>query len=113
MNAVVPREKLAAVLGMLGSDHAGERAAAALIAARIAREAGLTWSELLAGSAEKPATPTRTHPHWREMLAAARRHPERLSEWERRFIASIGGEQRSLSRKQWAILARLFNKVAA
>jgi hypothetical protein len=121
MNASVPREKLAAVLGMLGSDHDGERAAAALIASRIVREAGLSWRELLVetssrdevGSTEQqPATPTRAEPHWREMLAAARRRPELLTEWESRFLSSIAW-QRSLSPKQRAILAEIADKASA
>ena len=39
--------RLVKVLGMLGSDHAGERAAAALQASRILKEAGLTWHDVL------------------------------------------------------------------
>lgn len=41
------RLRLAAILGMLGSDHAGERAAAALQAEAFRRKHGLTWAELL------------------------------------------------------------------
>lgn len=48
------RQRLAAILGMLGSDHAGERAAAALQAEAFRKRHGLTWSELLALS---PAAP--------------------------------------------------------
>jgi hypothetical protein len=43
------RERLAAILGMLGSDHAGERAAAALQAEAFRRKHGLTWAELING----------------------------------------------------------------
>jgi hypothetical protein len=56
------RQRLAAILGMLGSDHAGERAAAALQAEAFRRKHGLTWPELL-------ALPTASHepepqPQW-------------------------------------------------
>lgn len=40
--------KLVRVLGMLGSDHAGERAAAALAAHRLVRGWGTDWAALLA-----------------------------------------------------------------
>ena len=39
--------KLIRVLGMLGSDHPGERAAAALVAHRLINSHNRTWSELL------------------------------------------------------------------
>ena len=39
--------KLIRVLGMLGSDHPGERAAAALVAHRLIKSNNRTWSELL------------------------------------------------------------------
>ena len=42
------RQRLAAILGMLGSDHAGERAAAGLQAEAFRRTHKLTWAELLA-----------------------------------------------------------------
>lgn len=40
-------EKLVKVLGMLGSDNAGIRDAAATHATRILKEAGLTWYDVL------------------------------------------------------------------
>lgn len=39
--------KLIGVLGMLGSDHAGERAAAALQAERIRARLGKQWKDLI------------------------------------------------------------------
>jgi hypothetical protein len=42
------RQRLAAILGMLGSEHQGERDAAALQAEAFRRKHGLTWAELLA-----------------------------------------------------------------
>lgn len=45
--------KLVRVLGMLGSEHPGERASAALAAHRMMLGAGLTWRELL----EAPTDP--------------------------------------------------------
>lgn len=40
--------RLVRILGMLGSDHDGERAAAALAADRLVRGSGWTWWDLLA-----------------------------------------------------------------
>jgi hypothetical protein len=42
------RRRLAAILGMLGSDHAGERAAAGLQAEAFRKKHGLTWEQMLA-----------------------------------------------------------------
>lgn len=41
------RQRLAAILGMLGSEHAGERAAAGLHAEAFRRKHRLTWKEML------------------------------------------------------------------
>jgi len=51
------RAKLARILGMLGSEHAGERASAALAAHRLVQAAGVNWAELLV---EAPAKGKRT-----------------------------------------------------
>jgi hypothetical protein len=42
------RQRLAAILGMLGSEHAGERAAAGLQAEAFRKKHGLAWDQLLA-----------------------------------------------------------------
>jgi len=47
-------EKLVKVLGMLGSDHAGERAEAARRATIILKKAGLTWYDVLGVAKELP-----------------------------------------------------------
>jgi hypothetical protein len=43
-----PRELLVKALGMLGSDHAGERASAALVVEKQRAKMGMTWDELIA-----------------------------------------------------------------
>lgn len=45
------RERLALILGMLGSEHCGERDAAALAAVRFLRECRLSWSDVLSPAA--------------------------------------------------------------
>jgi hypothetical protein len=51
MAVVTPtnRLRLAAILGMLGSEHQGERAAAALQAEAFRRKHGLTWEQIVSG----------------------------------------------------------------
>ncbi len=44
------RTKLARVLGVLGSEHAGERASAALVADRLVASLALTWREIIDGT---------------------------------------------------------------
>jgi hypothetical protein len=42
-----PRDLLVKALGMLGSEHAGERASAALIVEKQRARLGMTWDELI------------------------------------------------------------------
>ena len=54
------RKRLAAILGMLGSNAPGERENAARLAEQFRRHHGLTWADLLAMLAvlsEKPSRP--------------------------------------------------------
>lgn len=56
------RIKLAKILAMAGSQHDGERAAAAALADRMVRDAGLTWERVLAGGATaQPASSGYAH----------------------------------------------------
>ena len=48
------RARLAAILGMLGSAHAGERAAAALQAEAFRKQHGVTWEEVLSPALADP-----------------------------------------------------------
>jgi hypothetical protein len=108
------RRKLAGVLGMLGSNHAGERDAAAQLANRMIRGAGLTWSELIAVSELGPnphrdPPPYRPPPgpaSWRGLAWQCAAYPEWLSAWEREFLAGLPHRSR-LSAKQAAILDRI------
>jgi hypothetical protein len=46
--------RLARILGLLGSDHMGERAAAGLAAHKLVQACGLTWWQLLAPRSAAP-----------------------------------------------------------
>jgi hypothetical protein len=50
-----PRELLVKALGMLGSDHAGERANAALAVEKQRAKLGMTWDELIIPADEAKA----------------------------------------------------------
>ena len=50
--SIAIRTTLAKMLGLLGSDHAGERDAAGLAAHRLVTNAGLTWYDVLVGPSE-------------------------------------------------------------
>src|SRR4051794_28927895 len=89
--------KLVGVLGMLGSNHPGERDAAAQLANRLIRGAGLTWGELIAVP-ELEANPHRNPPphrpspgpaSWRELARRCAAYPEWLDTWERGFLAGL------------------------
>lgn len=67
------RQRLASILGMLGSTHAGERAAAALQAEAFRKKHGVTWDELLRPPPPEPfvaAAPPPPQP-WAQTAAAA------------------------------------------
>jgi hypothetical protein len=72
------RARLAAILGMLGSDHAGERAAAGLHAEAFRKKHRLTWAELLALQPEPeppryepPPPPPPPEPVWAPIYVPA------------------------------------------
>jgi hypothetical protein len=100
---------------MFGSDHDGERAAAAAKADKIVRGAGLTWAQILtppqAGGKTYPAGEP-GQPSWRGDLALAQRHLSICSAWERTFIASIA-RQRTITAKQWVILGQIAEALRA
>ena len=116
MSFAVKREKLAAVLSMMGSQHDGEVLNAARLAEKIRRSAGLSWSDLLTGApttTDRPLPPPPSRqPQWREMLAECRRRPEALTDWERQFVASVA-QRGSLSPRQLATLADIARKARA
>lgn len=92
------RVKLARVLGMLGSDHPGERDAAGQAAMRIVRDAGLTWGDVLLPAPPAPgyfpsSSTGRWHPDTRSRveddLGLCLRNLHLLSAWEESFCLSL------------------------
>ena len=107
--APLDRDKLAAVLGMLGSDHAGEIMAAARQAERLRREAKLSWHDIL-----KPVPAPRRE---REVatvddaLDLCEAYADWLTVWERGFVATLARQRSAASPKQIAILDQIVTKL--
>ena len=116
MSALLPPEtsRLVKLLGMLGSDHAGERAAAGLKAHNLLADRRLTWADVIA--------PARL---WLRVVVARRRrdHQGRAlrlldcgfawNDWERKFLLSIARWHGDLTAKQLARLRDLGAAAAA
>jgi hypothetical protein len=102
-------EKLAKLLGMMGSSFAGERAAAAAKASEFLRERGLQWSHII-GTAPAPESEPQPLPqpppwrpttqaewrwwwrvHWRSKLplCVAADDYGQLTNWERSFVHTL------------------------
>ena len=82
------RQRLARILGMLGSEHAGERASAALKAEEFRKKHGLTWAEMLAHSRH----PGRSHPHGTPLGEAAEAKARAQAEAQRAAKAKEAAE---------------------
>jgi hypothetical protein len=98
-------DRLSRILGMLGSDYDGERAAAGLKATQLLREAGLTWDDLVRPSAAPAPPPEPLGFRMRAMQALTR--GALLTDWERGFLASIARQGRPLSPRQRSVLVRI------
>lgn len=79
-------EKLGKLLGLLGSDHPGERDAAARAAHAFIKKHATTWPEIL-GLGEAPP------PHLREVDELLH-YGQFLSDWERNFVAGVASFKR-------------------
>jgi len=106
--APADRAKLSAILGRLGSDHDGERAAAGLLATRFMHDHGLTWPDVLAAPA--PTTPPPPATDWQRRAAWCADRAELLSLWEANFLASMGRRHKPPTAKQDAVLDRLVRR---
>jgi hypothetical protein len=89
---------------MLGSDHIGERAAAALKADQFVRDHGLTWAQVIGADLQASRDPTT------DLISEALASRELLSEIEIRFLRDAAGFA-ELSEKQQAWLHRIVDKV--
>jgi hypothetical protein len=123
------RNRLAQLLGMMGSTHDGEVVNAARLAVRLVKEAGLTWPQVLEQNMDGVAVEAarvllcengllqeevrrlraralQTPSSWRQPLDAAEQIEQalewtaRLTDWERGFITSIAVRWRLTERQR-------------
>jgi hypothetical protein len=87
--------RLLKICGMFGSEHDGERAAAALQAFRLLRECGVSWQDLLARepaseTPRPPSTGRRSPPNaLRARILWAMTYRSLLSSWELDFLSNL------------------------
>lgn len=107
-------ERLAKIVGLLGSDQPGEVCNAASAADRLLRDHGMTWEALIlrplvtSPAAYPPPPPPQSG--WRGAVAACQARPELLTRWERTFLDGLA-QRRTLTAKQAIILSRLVDRV--
>jgi hypothetical protein len=105
-------DRLRKLLGMLGSDHEGERATAGRMANDLLRQHKLTGSDVLGGEIEvvRPTVRVWHEPYGhREAAVQCLAWPEPLNDWEMEFLRSISGRWR-LSGRQAHCLERILVK---
>ena len=97
-------DKLAKILGMLGSDHAGERDVAGRKACDLVQSLGLTWPDVIRPGPPPRWLPVRS-PH--ALAAQCAKFPAVLTTWECQFLAEIAALPRPPSAKQLSILQKI------
>ena len=114
--APADRDRLAAILALLASDHPGERDAAANAATRFLRTRDLSWRDVLASpSPDPPPGPGVLEDwpeRWRTAVALCQR-ANGLSDWDRKFLAVIAAYGHRPSARQIDILRTICDRVLA
>jgi hypothetical protein len=113
-------ERLIKLLGMLGSAHDGERAAAGLKAHEFLKRRGLSWADVIhlpiADQRDGGDGRDREPFGWRAQREFCLRHSERLTAKELGFLLNIGSWRGPLTERQqiWldSIYARLRREAA-
>jgi hypothetical protein len=117
----VSADKLTKILGLLGSDHPGERDAAAQAANKLVRERGLTWGDVIGPPIVPDHVPRirawrSADSDWRRMAQYCDLRRWSLSQKERAFVQSALSWRSPPTEKQkdWltAIYARLHERGA-
>jgi len=113
------RNRLVAILGRLGSDYDGERAAAGLLAARLLRDRGLCWDDLILTGGGVQRVPgiaqeeRSTWPPGQDNLVLCLRWLGELSSWEVGFVTDLRRKRRLLTPAQTAKLAQIADALRA
>jgi hypothetical protein len=117
-------DRLAKLLGMLGSNSDGERAAAGRLADQLLRARGLTWKQVISVMSSSMSTTTPARSAWtpnaassptaKELIEHALAHGDGIhSAWECEFLRSIRDWPSSLTERQRRKLESIVAKVAA
>ena len=107
--ATLDRDRLAKLLGMMGSAHDGQVVAAARQVERLRVDAGLTWPEILVP--RLPPPPRRQNVRTvAEAVDFVLEHEVVLTDWERGFVRDLRRLKYPLSPRQLEVLERLFDK---
>ncbi len=105
------RTRLVGILGMLGSEHAGERASAALLAAKLVRDHNLSWSDVVlsvtsSGTSNSPRSTAAPGSD----LGLCLKHLGKLGKWKTDFCLSLS-TIRCRSDKQTSALREIAAKL--
>jgi hypothetical protein len=109
-------ERLVKILGMLGSDHAGERDTAARTASRMLSDLSLTWQQLIVVPAPS-IVPRSTHMHmrraetWHRMALYCHNRRWGLNAIEQRFVADMLNRRGEPTDKQADWLVSIYERV--
>lgn len=117
-------DRLRKLCGMLGSEHVGERASAALKATELLRAHKLTWADAVMpptpawpGNTATP-TPRKGRPEttaapddWLDVVFRAMDACDSMSDWEYNFMEQMERWKGRPSPKQWAVIDRIARKV--
>jgi cupin superfamily acireductone dioxygenase involved in methionine salvage len=99
--------RLAKLCGMFGSDHDGERAAAAAKADQLIRERGLTWRDVIL----LPSASSNLTSDWQRMAAYCQAHHPKLNAKELKFVRTMLNWRGEPSEKQAKWLTDIFVRV--
>jgi hypothetical protein len=104
--------RLVKLLGMCGSDHAGERSAAALKADQLLRAHGMTWAEVITAPAITRHNTDDQKSDWRAMREfCAQRSDQLLTRAHSSTTSSIGAVISPKSRKpSWSRSTRVCSR---
>lgn len=110
--APAEHRRLVGILGRLGSDHDGERAAAGLLATRLLRDRGLSWDQVVPAPDAPPAGPPGAADALADLDLCKRRWND-LNSWHRQFIVGVSGQTRPMSPAQRAKVAEAAGSLRA
>jgi len=107
-------KRLVHILGMLGSNFDGERAAAAKKADELVKRHRLTWEQVIIPALSRPekeAPRQESGQDWQRKAWFCLSDTELLTQWEFKFCDDMTGRDREPSEKQIAVLNRIYEKV--